>query len=156
MHSCLLRIPTLTCMEGSLIERTSLRLYLAVSAPSTRVSNVREVKKCIAPGSKRTTRMQNVSFRSETPSVYLGRHWHHTCEKMDQAFPLCFYILQAIKNWTVGRPRDWERGYSKCTCLLRIPCILNQRSSVRGTLRLWVWRLPIQPLLIAVSAPAVT
>jgi len=61
-------------MEGSLIEITSLRLYLAVSAPSTRVSNVREVKKRIAHGSKRTTRMQNVPFRSETPSVYLGRH----------------------------------------------------------------------------------
>ena len=98
MHSCLLRIPTLTCMEGSLIERTSLRLYLAVSAPSTRVSNVREVKKCIAPGSKRTTRMQNVSFRSETPSVYLGRHWHDTCEKMDQAFPSVFTYCKQSKT----------------------------------------------------------
>ena len=25
---------------------------------------------------------------------------------MDQAFPLSFCILQAIKNWTVGRPRN--------------------------------------------------
>ena len=25
-------------------------------------------------------------------------------DKMDQAFPLCFCILQVIKNWTVGRP----------------------------------------------------
>jgi len=24
--------------------------------------------------------------------------------KMDQAFPLCFCILQAIKNWMMGRP----------------------------------------------------
>ena len=31
------------------------------------------------------------------PSVYLR-------DKMDQAFPLCFCILQAIKNWIVGRP----------------------------------------------------
>ena len=23
---------------------------------------------------------------------------------MDQSFPLCFCILQAIKNWMVGRP----------------------------------------------------
>ena len=39
-------------------------------------------------------------------SVYLhvGRHWRHSCDKMDQAFPLRFCILQAIKNWTVGRP----------------------------------------------------
>ena len=29
---------------------------------------------------------------------------HHSCDKMDQVFPLQFCILQAIKNWTVGRP----------------------------------------------------
>ena len=29
---------------------------------------------------------------------------HHSTDKMDQAFPLHFCILQAIKNWTVGRP----------------------------------------------------
>ena len=34
----------------------------------------------------------------------LGRHWHHSHDKMDQAFPLCFCILQAIKNWMMGRP----------------------------------------------------
>ena len=38
------------------------------------------------------------------PSVYLGRHWRHSCDKMDQAFPLCFCTLQAIKNWMVRRP----------------------------------------------------
>ena len=32
------------------------------------------------------------------PSVYLGRHWRHSCDKMDQAFPLCYCILQAIEN----------------------------------------------------------
>ena len=35
------------------------------------------------------------------PSVYLGRH---SRDNIYQAFPLCFCILQAIKNWTVGRP----------------------------------------------------
>ena len=38
------------------------------------------------------------------PSVYLGRHWHHSCDKWYQAFPLHFCILQPIKNWMVGRP----------------------------------------------------
>ena len=38
------------------------------------------------------------------PSVYLGRHWRHSRDKWYQAFPLRFCILQAIKNWTVGRP----------------------------------------------------
>ena len=37
-------------------------------------------------------------------SVYLGRHWCHSRDKWYQAFPLRFCILQAIKNWTVGRP----------------------------------------------------
>ena len=30
--------------------------------------------------------------------------WHHSRDKWYQAFPLRFCILQAIKNWTVGRP----------------------------------------------------
>ena len=38
------------------------------------------------------------------PSVYLGRHWCHSRGKIDQAFPICFCVLQAIKHWTVGRP----------------------------------------------------
>ena len=33
----------------------------------------------------------------------------HTCDEMDQAFPLHFCILQAIKNWTVGRPGNVAR-----------------------------------------------
>ena len=33
---------------------------------------------------------------------------------MNQAFPLCFCILQVIKNWTVGRP-----GLHKHICHLR-------------------------------------
>ena len=42
-------------------------------------------------------------------SVYLSRHWHHSHDKiepgkMDQASPLHFCILQAFKNWVVGRP----------------------------------------------------
>ena len=31
-------------------------------------------------------------------SVYLDRHWHYSRDKIDQAFPLHFHILQAIKN----------------------------------------------------------
>ena len=38
------------------------------------------------------------------PSVYLRRCWHHSRDKKDQAFPLCFCKLQVIKNWTVRRP----------------------------------------------------
>ena len=31
-----------------------------------------------------------------------GRHWRHSRDKMDQAIPRYFCILQAIKNWMVG------------------------------------------------------
>ena len=49
---------------------------------------------------------QNVFFWLWTspPSVYWGRHWCHSHDKMNHAFPLCFCILQVIQNWTVGRP----------------------------------------------------
>ena len=38
------------------------------------------------------------------PSAYLGRHWCLSCDKIYQAFPLRFCILQPISNWMVGRP----------------------------------------------------
>ena len=59
-------------------------------------------EKCTAPGLKRITRAWNAFFlpgKTLPPSVYLGRYY--------QAFPLRFFffcILQAIKNWMVGRP----------------------------------------------------
>ena len=40
----------------------------------------------------------------------LGRHWRHSHDKMDQAFPLHFCILQVIKNWTVGMPGNKASG----------------------------------------------
>ena len=43
-------------------------------------------------------------------SVYLGRHWHHSCDKTYQAFPFRFCILQAIENWMVGRPGNEARS----------------------------------------------
>jgi len=34
--------------------------------------------------------------------IPLGRHWHHSCDKTYQAFPLCLHTLQVNKNWTMG------------------------------------------------------
>ena len=48
------------------------------------------------------------------PSVDLGRHQRHSRDKMDQAFPLRFCILQAIKNWTLGRPE--ANGFQRSSC----------------------------------------
>ena len=51
----------------------------------------------------------SVPPETPSPSVYLGRHWHHSHDKCSQAFSLCFCILQAIKNWMVGRPWNEAR-----------------------------------------------
>ena len=56
-------------------------------------------EKCIAPCSRQRT--QNAFFNKER---YFLRYWLHSRDKLYQAFPLRFRILQAIKNWTVGRP----------------------------------------------------
>ena len=73
--------------------------------------------------------VQNASFPSGTPlppSVYLGRHWHHSHDKCSQAFPLHFSILQAIRNWTVGRPGNEARdGTSKYSFSFK-QCLNNQ------------------------------
>ena len=51
-----------------------------------------------------------------TSSVDLGRHWCHSCDKMDQAFfPLCSCTLQAM-NWTVGRHGNKANTNLLCLC----------------------------------------
>ena len=42
-----------------------------------------------------------LSIGDPSPFVYLGR----------QAFPLRFFIQQAIKNWMVGRPGNEANGF---------------------------------------------
>ena len=45
------------------------------------------------------------SFNWEPLSpVHLGRRWRHSRDKIDQDYPLCVCILQAIKKWKVWRP----------------------------------------------------
>ena len=72
----------------------------------------RPKKQHTAPGSKRRTCVQNAFFQLGIPPtyVYLGRHWRHSHDKMDQAFPLRLCIPQVIKNWMVGRPGNEARG----------------------------------------------
>ena len=82
--------------------------YLVVSAPSAGVLNVCEVKNVplLVQSEERIHEMRSFDGGSLPPSVYLGRYWHHSRDKMDQAFPLRFCTLQAIKNWTVERPEN--------------------------------------------------
>ena len=96
-------------------KKTSLRPCLVVSWPKCWNFESSWSKECTAPGSKRRTRAQNVFFRPWTPpspSVYIPcRHWHHSHNKVDQAFPLRFCILQVIKNWVVRRPGNKTNAY---------------------------------------------
>ena len=73
--------------EGFPIERTSLRPYLVVSAPSTGVSNVCEVKNVplLVQNEERVREMHSFDRGPLPASVYLGRHRHHSRDKMDQA-----------------------------------------------------------------------
>ena len=94
---------------GSPIERTGLRPSCSF-CPKCWSFECSLNEKHASPGSQRM-HAQNPFFRSGTPppiSVYLGRHWRHLHNKMDQAFPLRFCILQAINNCTVvvGRPKN--------------------------------------------------
>ena len=64
-------------------------------------------EKRTASGSKRRTRNAFIRW-GIPPSLCLpiGRHWRHSRDKMDQAFPLRFCILQ-----TMDGGKGWERGY---------------------------------------------
>ena len=56
---------------------------------------------------KKKSFKQSLSFEGPSPlSVYLGRHWCHACDKCSQVFCLHFCVLQTIKNWTVGSPKN--------------------------------------------------
>ena len=62
-------------------------------------------------------------------SVYLGGHGSHPHDKMDQAFPLRFFILQVIKNWTVGRPGN----ETSCLTLTTEYSLTNSYQSLRAS-----------------------
>ena len=62
------------------------------------------------------------SLQLATPppnSVYLGRHWYQLHDKMNQAFPLRFCILQVIKNWMAERPGN-EARICLLSCSLKL------------------------------------
>ena len=93
--------------EGFPIIRISMITYLVVSGSSEHWSFEHSwSEKWTAPGSKKegVHKMHSCDGGPLPPSVYLGRHWCHSHDTMNQAFPLCFCMLQVIKNWVVGRP----------------------------------------------------
>ena len=57
-----------------------------------------------------------VSIGDPSPSVYLGRHCHHSHDKMDQAFPSVFPYCKQLKTgrWTVDGGKAREGGYFIC------------------------------------------
>ena len=98
------------------MERTSLRPYLVVSAPSTGVSNVHEAKN--VPLQVRMHAWNGFcQWGTTPPSVYPGRHWCQSHDKTYQAFPLDFCTLQVIVDWMVGRPGNKARVDQHVQCL---------------------------------------
>ena len=88
--------------------RMNLRPYFVVFAPSARVSNVREAKMYRFWFKTKYVCMKCVLLMA--PSVYLCRHWRHSRDKMDQAFPSVFaYCKQA--GWWEGLGRRLPRRY---------------------------------------------
>ena len=53
---------------------------------------------------ERVRKIRSFNWWPLSNSVYLGRHLSYSHDTMHQAFPLCFCILQAIKNWMMERP----------------------------------------------------
>ena len=58
-----------------------------------------------------------LSIRDPSPSVYLGDTDFIYAKKNGPDLPLPFCILQAIKNWTVGRPEN-QASVRPLRCIL--------------------------------------
>ena len=118
--------------EGSSIERMSLRPYLVVSGSSAGVGNICEAQNVPLLVQKKNAYVRCIlSIGTPPSSVYLGRHWRHSCHTMDQAFPIHFCTLQAIKNWMVGKPGNEATRHvisvprpSMFFVALLLPCII--------------------------------
>ena len=79
----------------------SLRPFLVAS--SAEVLNICEANKVTHSWFKVKNTCVKCALLIRDPS-HLCLPLMSSCDKMDQAFPLCFCILQAIKNWMGGMP----------------------------------------------------
>ena len=99
--------------EGSPIERTHFACAFFVLKQEWYVffcfMNVRNSSSW---GRNYKIRPQACSFNRASLPLCLPRKTKcHSCNKMDQASPLHFCILQVIKNWMVGRPGNEANIY---------------------------------------------
>ena len=91
---------------GTLNHKSAFEAFLAVSMRVLKFQTFVK-QKVITHCTERRTHAWNTHFHSRilpSPSSYLGRYWRHSHDKMGQAFPICFSILQAIKSGCWGRP----------------------------------------------------
>ena len=80
------------------LKRMIMSHYLVVSAPSAGVLNVCKVKKVLFMVQNRKLVRKMCFFDGEPlpPSVYLGRHWHHSRDN-------------TVVSWKSAHP--WKSGY---------------------------------------------
>ena len=92
--------------EGCLIKRACFVYVLFVLNQEWYIFCLQTFK-TPALGKETTRKGLNIVLSIGTPppppSVYLGRHWRHSCKKMDQAFPSFYYVY--CKQSKTGR---WE------------------------------------------------
>ena len=103
--------------EGSLIERTYFLHMSLVLNQERYVFRFVNIWNSSTWGRNYKIKPQAYSFTffwsgTPPPSIYLGRHWRPSCDKMDQAFPLRFCILRAIKNCSQQRQQAEKLGLS--------------------------------------------
>ena len=94
--------------DVSVYERKSLRPYLVISTQSAEHLWFRSEKRT-ALGSKWKKSVHSFDG-GPLPPLYLGRHWRHSHDGMDQVFPPL--LLHAASDQKLDGRKAWEQGYS--------------------------------------------
>ena len=91
--------------EGSPIEKMSLRPHFVVFCHnhwSFKCSQSKTYYRYSLFKMKNARANTFLDWDPLSPSAYLGRHWRHSCDKMDQAFPLHFCMVSLKVETCMG------------------------------------------------------
>ena len=74
------------------------------------------------------------------PPTPLSRHWHHSCDKMNRTFPLCFYITESNQKLDSGKALE--------TRLIRTFTYLSPQNDLNGLVCLTLSVHPQVPMYL--------